>query len=457
MNWNIKVKDISQGGFAPAYHKETYPMVGNNNQAAAMVSCDLTNPSYLTQGPGLASVSPTVNPVGVIKGILKTVVSANKTYGISATKMYEITPTTLIEKDPDDAITGGEDVALYGNKLLFSHDTDILIADNPFTNANENWWTTVAGGAALTSGEPHQMVVAGTTGLMTVLNGSVVASWDGTTAVDSAFDTQDVDITLVSQVWTRNNFYFAGNKPNATGRNEASIFIWNGTATSWNNRVEVNGKIGAMFVRNGVPFVLYQKNISDGTITLGYCDGNVLIDITNYEGSLPAYYQITEYKDHLIWASGTNLFAWGGNDLALNTKIFQLGVCGVGGLANPFGAPMTASSAKLQKFSGHTVTCSWKSLLFDVTQSERRSMIDKLRFNFEKLVTGARVDFTLKNNQGTSLETGTISFAGDGADTSKTFNMKKLTENFRIELNWANGSATNAVAIKDILIIGHTL
>lgn len=453
MNWKIKLENLSQGGFAPAYWKETYPAIGNKNQAADIVSCDLTNPSYITQGPGLSAVSGTVDQT--MKGILNTVVSANKTYGFGGTKLYDITASAVVV-ERTVAGAAGEDVALYDGHLKYVYGTDVGDFDLS-TTYDDDWWTAVAGGSALTSGNPHQIVTAGTTGLMTILNGSVVASWDGTTADDTAFDTEDTDIVLVSQVWTRNKFYFAGNKPNVAGRNEASIFIWDGTSSSWNNRIEIGGRVGGMFVKGGVPFIFYQKNISDGVITLAYCDGNILRDITNYEGSLPNFYQITEYKDHIIWASGTDLFAWGSSDQQLNTKIFKLGTCGTGGLANPFGTPITASSDKLQKLNAYTKVCNWKSLLFDVTGGERKSVIDKLKFNIEKIATGARLDWTLKNNAGTSINTGTISFTGDGAITSKDFFMKKITENFRIELNWANGSEANPVSVKTIEINGHTV
>ena len=450
--WNLKINNLSLGGFCSSYWKTEYSSYGNSNQLASMVSCDLTNPSFITQGVGLATVTGTVDQL--MKGILNNVMVADKSIGVGGDAVYEITADTVTSKTIG-TITGGEDVALYGGELFYSWNTNIGKTSTAFALPDEDWWSAVAGGAALTTGLPHQLVVAGTTGLMTVLNGSVVASWNGTTPVDSAFDSKDTDIVLVSQVWNQDRFWLAGNKPNASGRNDSSIFIWDSASgSSWESRIRVNGKIGALFVKNGVTFVWYQKNLSEGVITLGYCDGTQLKDIANYKGSLPAYYQVCDYEDFILWASGTTLMAWGGGDLKLNTRIFTLGLCGAGGLANPFGTPITASAAKLEKFDGYTVTSSWNTLLFDTTSDGRKSMIDKLSFNFEKLATGASIAYTLKDNKGASLHTGTIDTVGA---THKDFYPKCLCENFRIEMDSAAGSATNNVAIKDIKINGHSI
>jgi len=457
--WQLRINSPF-GGYAPAYWTNSYSSIGNSNQANAMVSVDLTDPSVLKQGPGLANLDGDTNPTGTIKGITKYVTSADKAYGISATKIYEITSTAIVEKSPDSAITGGEDICLYGDKLKFSHDTDIGSADNPWANPNENWWTTTLSGTALQSGEVHQLLVAGTTGLMTVLDGSWVGSWDGTAdggTTQKAFDTQDTDIHLVSQVYNQNRFWFAGNKPNASGRNEASIFVWDGNSASWENQIKIDGKIGTLFVMNGITFVIYTKNLADTVCTLGYIDGVQVRDIKNYDGSLPSWYQTCQYKDFTLWASGTDLMAYGGGDLEVGTRLFKLGTCGAGGLANPFGTPITASANKLEKLSGYTKTSSWHSLLFQLGGTGRKSVIDKLIFNIDKPSTGARVDWTLKNNSGTSLRTGTLSYSANGVITRKIFYPKVDAENCQIRLDFSNGSTTNALAIRDITLTGHYL
>ena len=446
--WKIEINNFL-GGFAPAYWKNSFPSYGNKNMLGKMTNIDLTDPTCLKQGPGLTTISGTVDQL--IKGILKHVVSANKTYGFGGTKVYEITPTSV---SAVRTITGasGEDVALYAGHLKYAYDTDIGDFDLGST-WQDSWWTS-QGGSALTSGKPHQMIVAGTEGVLAILNGSVVATWDGSVATDDAFDTKDSDIVLVSGVWNQNRFWFAGNKPNTSGRNEGSIFVWDGISPSWDYRIKIDGKIGALFVKNGITYVIYQKNLSQGVCTLGYCDGMQVRDLANYYGSLPAFYQITDYEDFIIWASGNEIFAFGGGDLKLGARLFQLGACGDGGLANPFGTPITAFSDKLQKFLGYTKNSSFKTLLFDPTLGERSGMVDEIKFTFEKLETGARCDITLRDNKNTALWTGTISETGT---VSKIFYPKVKCENFRLEGDFSNGSTSNPVAIKSILIKGHTI
>jgi hypothetical protein len=423
-----------------------------------MVSIDMTDPNCIKQGPGLVVVDTNTNPTGTIKGIMGTLADTGLTYGISATKVYSIASAEIVELSPDSAITGGEDITLYGDKLKWSHDTDIGSADNPWANPNENWWTTVVSGGALTSGKCHQLLIAGTTGLMTVLNGSVVASWDGTVdggVVDSAFDTQDTDIELISQIWCQNRYFFAGNKPNVVGKNEGSVFVWDGNSASWDYQIKIQGKIGALWNKNGIPYIFYKKNMSQGVCTLGYIDGASITDITNYLGSLPSWYQVTDFEDFIIFASGTTLMAWGGGDLNVNTRLFKFGTCGAGGLSNPFGVPITAALNSLQKFSGFTVTSSWYSMLFLVNGNARKSMLDKIKLNLDVLETGARMDLTLKNNAGTSLATKTISYSANGAITSYDWYPKVVTDNFQLQINYANGSTSKTVAVRSVFIEGH--
>jgi hypothetical protein len=224
------------------------------------------------------------------------------------------------------------------------------------------------------------------------------------------------------------------------------------------------GRIGAITVKGGVVFVFYEDITSTGGFKLGYLSGLQIVDVAHFTGSLPAFYQVTEYKNLITWISSGEVWAWGSVEKDVPVTLSQLadgGYSTVGGIACPFGTPIIASnqttSYKLAKFSGYDTACYWYSMTFDITGNGRRGFIDKIKFNFEKLATGARVDYTLKDNKGTSLKTGTISFTVDGAITTKDFFPKAEGENFRLELSWANGSTTNPVSIRNVRIFGHIL
>ena len=132
----------------------------------------------------------------------------------------------------------------------------MLVRKNGLTVWSGN---TVAGGSALTSGKPHQMVVAGTSGVLYITNGRYVAEWNGTTATDDSFDTEDADSVIVSIAWNQNRLWIAANKPNVSGRNEASVYIWDGNSPSWESQIKIGGKVGALYVKNGITFVFYKR------------------------------------------------------------------------------------------------------------------------------------------------------------------------------------------------------
>jgi hypothetical protein len=268
-----------------------------------------------------------------------------------------------------------------------------------------------------------------------------------------------------SLAWNNGKVWVAAIKPNLSGSNKVvgSLYIWDGTSDSWEYEIPLMGAIGALHVKNGVLFVFYQDITSTGGYKLGYYSDGAIVDVANYSGGLPAFYQVTDYKDYIIWNSNGSLFAFGAGDKDLPTKLFQLadgGYATVGGVACPFGTPIIASnlttSYQLAKFSGYDTTSSWKSLMFDITGSGSVSKINSVRINFEKLESGARVDWSLVNNQGVTVYSDTISYAKLGAMTTARYPLNgKIAENFRIELNYANGSTSKTVNLKSIKVFGE--
>ena len=470
MKWQITI-DNFLGGFAPGWYLATYPSYGNRNQAGDMQNVDLISPAYITQGPGLATLT-NGDQAGVvttlIRGILEKAQASDVSFAVGGTKLYKISSTTVTsDVDFPHTITGatnGEDVAYFQGKIYYTWDTNVGLLTLPST-FDDDWGSTVpTGAAALQTGVPHPTEVGGNDFLY-IGNKNYITSYDGTTFTEKDLDLPDN--TIIQDLrWTSNRLWIAANQPDLTGSNNAigSIYVWDGNSPSWEDEIRVSGRVGGMFVKNGILYVFYQDPSSIGGYKLGYVSGAGISELCSFTGSLPTYYQITEYKNFIIWVSGGEIWAFGAAEKSLPAMIFQLadgGYATVGGLACPFGNPliasMTGTSYKLAKFSGYDTDCYWYSLLFDVTSFDRKSMIDKIKFNFELLATGARVDYTFKNNKGTSLKTGIISFTGDGAITTKDFYPKAEAENFRLELSWANGSITNSVSIKNIKIEGHTI
>ena len=450
MKWNNNLFNISLGGYAPAYWKSSFGTYGNKNMAISMSNSDLTDPTSITQGPALGIIDSASD---LVRGIHPTVITANKTYGIGSDGIYDIT-TSAVNLVATTGSATGEDVALYDGHVKFSYGTDIVDYDLS-TTWNKTWWTGV-GGAALTSGLPHPTEVAGTSGVFYIANGQYVAEWNGTTATDDAFNTRDSDSVICDIKWNSNRLWIAANKPNVAGKKTGSIYVWDGNAPSWETQIKIKGEIGSLYVKNGVTYVFYKKNLSQDVCTLGYADGSQLKDLRNYKGSLPKYYQVTEYEDFIIWASSEITFAFGAGDEGLNGRLFQLSKCGTGGLANPFGTPISAYADSIRKFSGYETASNWKSITYDVSGNGKESIIDEVIFNIEEMSANARVDWSLVDNGNNTVTSDTVSYTKHGKQTHIRFTPGAKTDNFRLELDWSNGNASASVKIKSILISGHS-
>jgi len=479
MRFQIICNNIETGGFAPSWYSGgDYPTYGNKNQAGDMTNVDMTNAGYITQGPGLSTLTTGDQDGAVttlIKGMLDFSVTADTTYGTGGNKLYQISSTAVANAGDwphtidKAAVTDelGEDVTYYQGALYYTYNHSGTAGDigkfDLSSTFDDDWGSTTPSGMTALGGDPHP-IITGQNDKFYVGNGRYVTSYDGTTLIEQALDIP-TDSVINSLAWASDRLWIAANRPDLTGanKNTSSIFVWDGTTDSWEAEIVVMGRIGGMHVKNGVVFVFYQDITSTGGYKLGYIEGAGIKDLANYTGSLPEYYQISDYKDFLIWQSSGEIFAYGSGDRDLPVRLFQLADAGhasAGALACPFGTPMSASwddssNYKLAKFSGYDVNSSWKGLLFDITSNNIVSSLDFMVVNFEPLETGARVDWSIKDNKGRTLMSDNISYAKLGAATSVRLPLNDLTtENFRLELDYANGDTTNTVKVKTVKIYG---
>jgi len=499
MNWEIKI-DNFLGGLAPKYYAEAYPSYGNKNHAGAMLNCDLTDPGGMRQGQGLSTLTNATQAGAVttlINSIIDYTISTDTTYGVGGNKLYKITSMAVTNSGAwprtidKGTVTGetGEDVCYFQGEIYYSYNHSGSAGDigkyDLSSTFDDDWGSTVPSGAAALQNAPHQMIAAGND-RMYIANGRYLASWDGTTFQDQALDLpQNTVIQSIS--WMSDKIWITANKPNVAGKNKASVYIWDGVSTSWETEISIMSELGGTHVKNGTLFFFYRDVTNTGGYKLAYLNGISVIDVANYSGGLPTYSQITDYKDFIIWNSASlnalwsattfpwqlNLpwqtttgdalvYAFGSGDKDLPVRFFQMADCGyssAGALACPFGTPMIASqestSFKLAQFSGYDVSSNWKSLLFDVTGGNRFSKIHRVKINFEQISTGARVDWSIKDNQGRTIHSDTISYSKLGAITRADYEINKLSENLRIEFDYSNGSTTNTVKIRNIKIYGR--
>lgn len=487
MEWKINIDNLL-GGFAPNWYRETYPIYGNKNQAGAMTNIDMTNAGFITQGPGLTTLT-NGDQDGVvttlIKGMTRGALSeTDRYYGVGGNKIYVFGGTTAnnsgwpLTLDKAGTTTESlEDIEYYRGALYatYSHDAvgDVARIDVGLSpTVDPDYMSTVPVGATTLDGNstfytPRQLCV-GRNETLYFASRRYVSSFDNTGTSTLVAQALDVGFSRVveSLVWAQDRLWVAVNhsRLNPDIRNkQGSILVWDGTTDSWEKEILLGGKVGALYCKEDVVYVFWQDNGSFDTYYLGYVNGDGVTKLAQYTGTLPRYYQVSEYQNFVIWVSDNVVNAWGSGNDTLPVKLFQLcdgGHSTVGGLANPLGTPVIASTDdssefKIASFDAYTTDSSWKSMLFDITGQKRSAAVNTIRINFDELASGARVDWTLRDNKGTALYTDTVSYAKLGAATTAWYNLNgKIMENFRIEFDFANGSTTVPVKLKSIQIYG---
>jgi len=481
--WNINIE--RHRGLSPKFYEATYPSFGRRDQAGAMQNISLFDPNVMKQGPGMAELTNGDQAgagTSLIKGILRHAVVSGESYAVGGNKLYKFSAGTVNSggspswpRTIDKAVVtaeSGEDVVYYQGKLYYSYGHsgsagDIGQYDLSSAFDDDFYSAAATSGAALQDG-PHQMINGGDD-VLYIANGIYIATLDGTTASPQALDFFQ-NSQVASITWNYNRVIAAVNRPNLTGVNvnQSAIYRWNGFSSSWEgDPIEINGRIGALYTKNGITYVWYEAFL-DGAVRLifGYINGSRVVPLRTFSGSLPLYYQVGELFDYVVWLSSGRLYAYGPLSGEVAVDLIQVMspqyTNTAGGIASPFGEMVIASNDggtnySLERESGYAVDANYKTLLWDIGKGGSKGICDKLEFNFNQLASGARVDLTLKDNKGTSLWTGLISHTADSTATKRIFFPRTSGENMRLEYDFTNGSASNPVAIRNVKLNGKLL
>lgn len=481
-NWTLSFNNFS--GLAPQWYSSSYPFYGNKNQASYTKNIDITNTNVLTQGAGVLTQDASTPIIDtLIKGILKNPVG-DYYYGVGGNKLYRFSTTGIV----DDAsfpytidkalVTGelGEDVCYYNGELFYFYNHsgsygDIGMFDMTST-FDDDWGSTFPTTGELLTDAPHQALVGGDN-VMYFTNGNYVGYYDAFDEDGEVFEVQGLDFHSDSEVaaitWNGDRLVIGVNRPETTGSNynQSAIYTWNGVSPSWeDNPIEVTGKIGALHTKNGITFVWWNDG---GTNIFGYVDGLRLIPLKRFSGTLPEYYQVGEYKGFLYWTTDGEVCLWGAGDVDVPLTMFKyMSSTGQtsGGISAPFNSLVLASKLvagavttyKFEKESGYSTAAEFRTIAFDVSSPTTTSYIDKIFILTEPLSTGAKCDFVLQYNYGkTSKDLTQIAYSTANKTRWKILERSLETENFRLDIKWANGSATNPVKIRGIYILGRSV
>jgi hypothetical protein len=478
--WTITISEFN--GFAPAWFKSTYPFFGDKDHASDMKNIDLTDPNSMTQGPAPTALTAGTEAGAVtttVKSFLRHVTSDDVSFALGGAKLYQISSTAVTNAGVfphtiDKATVTGEDgegLCYHKTKLYYFYNHSGSAGDigqyDMATTFDDDWGSTVPTGFAALQTGPHQAINGGDDEVY-FTNGRYM----GAIRTSGILEPQALDFWTDAQTssvtWNQNRVIVAVNRPNVTGSNmnQSGVYTWNGVAGSWEgDPIEVNGRIGALYTKNGVTFVWWQDAGTSSEFNLGYLVGTQIKGLKKCEGTLPLYYQVGEFKGYLAWISDGLVYLYGSSDPDTPIKFFQYTsstyTTTVGGIGFALGSLMTAShnastGYNIAKASNYTVDSSWKTRAFDVYQPGVVSYIDKIQVVTEQMSTGARVDCVLTYDQGKSTSTlSNIAYSASNYIFHKILDKSYKLQDFRLDFDFANGSTTNPVKIRSILIKGH--
>lgn len=469
-------------GFCPAYFEDSYPyagIIGNQEHLSAMQDIDLINPSVMTQGPGFSDLT-NGNESGVvdklISDILNIAPSSDVSYACGENKVFKFSSSAVTDdtdwpftidkagvtsEDADSLIYYKSNLLIFYNHSGGNGDIAKITLSGPSLDAN--WGATQD--TALEDA-PHYPVQGGDD-VVYFTNGQYIGTIEGTTV-----NTQGLDFWANAEVnsltWNYNRVYAAVNRPNVTGSNfsQSGIYRWNGVSSSWEgDPIEVSGRIGALYTKNGVTYVWWE-DIANGNLQFGHISGGRLKPLRRFEGSLPNQSQVGEVEGHIAWISNNEILLWGAKDENVPVKMFQYCTGAdstLGAFASPFGTLLVSSTDGSTKYtlaeaSGYTTTSTAKTMAFKVSGINFKFQIDSIKIRTNSLSSGAKLDTTLTYDQAKSSQSLT-QIAYDATDDATIHKILehgdgKKVEDFRLDFDWSNGSASNPVEIREVLVEG---
>ena len=472
--WEFTIKNFE--GLAPSYYSNSWSYYGNVGHCNSATDIDITDPNILTQGGGTAELTNHASVTTLITGILKAVTADNVGWAFGGNKIYKITSSSVVSDGTfpvtlDKATVTGEtitDGAYFKSKLYFAFNHSGSLGDiAQMTTAgviDADWGSTTPTGYGSLISAPHYFCVAGNDKLY-FTNGNYIGSYDGTTLNTMALDFY-TNAECNSIVWNGNRVVVAVNRPNITGSNfnQSGIYNWDGSASSWDgDPIEVNGEIGALYVKNGVTYVWWKDGTSTGGYNFGYINGTQTTVIKRYNGSLPNQNQVGEYYGFITWLTNNELMVWGSGDNDLSVKMFPYispVYATAGAFGTPFGEILISStgtedevtSYTLEKESGYSLGSAYETIAYNLSTKDKRARVDKVKVTTETITSGGKCDITMYYDDNTGSEALTQIVTGK---TRHNILAKGIPlNNLKFAISWANGSATYPVKIKEIYVSG---
>jgi hypothetical protein len=437
-------------GLSPAAHLNDLTSVGGSGHSSDMVNCDVLNPDYLQQGPELSALTGT--PGELINFIMDKAVADDVTYGIGATKLFSLSSTAVSALHTISACADGESCLNLKGVLYYPFNTSSEGRIGSYDLAstyNDSW-------ASGLEKAPHP--IASKEDIFVMGNGRYLSVY---TKETDTFEPEKLDFGTgyeVSDVVFHGNQWWIAVNSGIAGDNRTvgEIYVYDGSATETILADEASvgvQRIGFLYVLSGMIYVAYQ-DLSSNTFNIGYIYGRQIKRLASFKGTLPTFAQKTLFKNTILFLSDSKVFSCGAVIDDLPIQISQLATGGTGAVAAPFGTPLISTASGVYKFSGYEVTSSWRSIVIPLMSGSNLGTIDEVVVLTNTLGDGARADLQLEYDQDTA-DSGTAQQITGAKRRHILKNFGGPHEDFRIFIDFANGSAVNPVQIRKIFVTGH--
>ena len=295
-------------------------------------------PGYLTPGfnPAVAT------NVSVVDGVLKNgVLNNTSVYSIGGAKLHEFGaltttfsnsgswPHTITAHATHSAVTG-EDVALYNlatTEYLFYSWNDTTDGDigryNLSSTFDDDYVSTVAtGGAVLTAGVPHPMII-GDDGVLYIGNANKLAALDGRTNSAGDFEASALDLPTgyIITSYSKTPLYlviyaYKVEAASSIYRSEATAFYWDYFSSSSTYAISLSGNyVNGGFTFNGVPGCFTEYGNSDLPVgkqgKLLLANGNSFVEQIAFDGSAPVWGGVEATTNTITWNSAGVVYRFG--------------------------------------------------------------------------------------------------------------------------------------------------
>jgi len=418
-------------------------------------------------------------------------------YAIDDGKLYEIgTLGTAFTDDANfpHAVSTGSGVVFYeckiggtsATRLFYIQDTDVGMSNVGTPDFDDDWLSTIpAGGAALTSGKHPYLKWKS---YLWIAHGNDLGKLDGQTGDNGTWTSSALDLPegweITSLFSTQNYIGICAWYKLASGsgnRTIARIFMWDGVSADWNYWIPIEDNKVISSLNDGSDIYLltegrgYATNLkrltdrgdeliynfridkggSDKDFEANYHNvmdislGRLLMGLTktNYQNSVFAYGSVNPIFPKIM----TQPYSGGSDPDASNAG--DVGYVGSLYLNTVFFSSKIGTNYYWGRFPGNESTNALYKGLYK--NPEQKVRINYVKFYFKPLVASDDMTPTLDIDYGTSITlkdrrgNATISYAEDGAITSKLFNVKRTCHAFRPVLDWTAGGIAFSKIIVD--------